>query len=65
VWLGEAATTLARNADYEIPYLRAQAGKLDQQLVDAERRGGDYLRLAGAAATEYRQARPAVPHRRF
>ena len=57
VWLGEAATTLARNADYEIPYLKAQAGKLDQQLVDAERRCADYIRLAGASAAEYRQAR--------
>ena len=42
--------------DYEIPALRAEAGKLDQQLQDAERRGADYLRLAGTSAAEYRQA---------
>ena len=50
---------LARSAAYEIPYLKAQASKLDQQLVDVERRGGEYLRMAGAAAAEYRQARHA------
>ena len=57
VWLGEAATALARNVDYEIPFRRAQAGKLDQQLVDAERRCAEYLHLADSAAAEYRQAR--------
>jgi len=60
VWLGEAATALARNVDYEIPYHRAQAGKLDQQLMDAERRCAEYLRLADTSAAEYRQARRNV-----
>ena len=57
MWLGEAATALARNVDYEIPYHRAQAGKLDQQLLDAERRCADYLRLADTSAADFRQAR--------
>jgi len=52
--------------DYEIPYHRAQAGKLDQQLMDAERRCAEYLRLADSSAAEYRQARhrPDVSHQK-
>ena len=61
VWLGEASTSLARSVDYEIPYLKAQASKLDQQLVDAERRGADYLRLTSTSAAEYHQARAQRP----
>ena len=33
VFLGEAAQTLVQNVDYEIPFLRKQAARFDQQVI--------------------------------
>ena len=33
VFLGEAAQTLIQNVDYEIPFLRKQAARFDQQVI--------------------------------
>ena len=32
VFLGEAAQTMVQNADYEIPFLRKQGTRFDQQV---------------------------------
>ena len=56
VRLGEAAITLARNVDYEVPFYRKQAAKLQQQLSDLERKHAEHLRSAVLAAKQYRTA---------
>jgi hypothetical protein len=38
VFLGEAAQAMVQNADYEIPYLRKQLAKYNQQVLDADRK---------------------------
>lgn len=55
MYVAEAAQTLARNADYEIPFLKKAAAKGQQQLADLERRKGEALKSAASAAAEYRQ----------
>lgn len=46
---------MARNVDYEVPFYRKQAAKLQQQLSDLERKHAEHLRSAVLAAKEYRQ----------
>jgi len=55
VLLGEAAFTLGRNVEFEIPFLRAQMVKHQQQLMDNERRQADYLKSAATAQSQYAQ----------
>ncbi len=55
VHIGEADFTLGRDAEFEIPYLRAQLVKHQQQLTDNERRQADYLKSAANAQTQYAQ----------
>jgi len=55
VHIGEAAFTLGRNVEFEIPYLRAQMLKHQQQLMDHEKKQADYLRSAANAQTQYTQ----------
>jgi hypothetical protein len=38
VFLGEAAQAMVQNTDYEIPYLRKQLAKHNQQVLDADRK---------------------------
>ena len=57
VHVGEAAFTLGQNMEFEIPFLRAQMVKHQQQLMDNERRQGEYLRSAANAQSHYAQVR--------
>ena len=41
VFLGEAAQAMVQNADYEIPFLRKQAARYDQQVGLLPRGSGD------------------------
>lgn len=41
--------------DFEIPYFKKQAEKMQHQLVDQEHKHEDYLRSADAATREYSQ----------
>ena len=66
--LGESAALLVTLAAYEIPALKAQAGKQQQQLGDLERRMAEHRRSAASAAQQHAQVRPlsgAGFHRAF
>jgi hypothetical protein len=52
--VAEAGLTLARNADYEVPFHRRQAAKNQQLVADLERRQGEAAKSAAAAAAEFR-----------
>jgi hypothetical protein len=56
VWLAEAARGLCQLADFELPFLRKQAAKLEQTASDHERRGAELVRGAAAAAAAYAAA---------
>lgn len=57
VFVGEAAQTMVQNVDYEVPYLRKQMAKCSQQMADAERRQGEYVRSAAQCAANYKKVR--------
>ena len=44
-----------RNTDFEIPYLKQQAAKEQQQLADLERKHTEHLHSAMQAARQYQQ----------
>ena len=44
-----------RNVDFEIPYLKQQAAKEQQQLADQERKHTEHLHSAVQAAKQYQQ----------
>lgn len=60
VFIGEAAQTMIQNVDYEVPYLRKQMAKCSQQMADAERRHGEYVRSATTCAANYKKVRPTT-----
>lgn len=55
IFLGEAGQLLVRNVDFEIPYLKQQAAKEQQQLADLERKHTEHLHSAVHAARQYQQ----------
>ncbi|PRW59500.1 CDK5RAP3 isoform A [Chlorella sorokiniana] len=55
IYVAEAAQALCRNADYEIPFLKKQAAKCQQQLADLERKKADAQKSAAAAAADFQQ----------
>ncbi|WIA38655.1 hypothetical protein OEZ86_001962 [Tetradesmus obliquus] len=55
VFVGEAAQTMIQNVDYEIPYLRKQMAKCNQQMADADRRHAEYSRSAVTCANNYKK----------
>ena len=57
IFLGEAGQLLVRNVDFEIPYLKQQAAKEQQQLADFERKHNEHLHSAVQAARQYQQVR--------
>lgn len=57
VFIGEAAHTMIQNVDYEVPYLRKAMAKCSQQMADAERRHGEYVRGAAQCAANYKKVR--------
>jgi hypothetical protein len=46
---------MVQNVDYEIPYLRKQLAKSNQQITDADRKHADYLRSAASCAAGFKQ----------
>ncbi|EFJ50509.1 hypothetical protein VOLCADRAFT_80276 [Volvox carteri f. nagariensis] len=55
VFLGECASILVQNVDFEIPYLRKQAAKQNQQIVDCDRKHSECLRNAALCAAKYKE----------
>ncbi|KAG2493959.1 hypothetical protein HYH03_007889 [Edaphochlamys debaryana] len=55
VYLGECGQALVQNVDFEIPYLRKQAAKLNQQIQDCERKHAECLRNAATCAAKYKE----------
>ncbi len=55
VFLGECATALAQNVDYEIPYLRKQATRMDQQIQDSDRKAAENVKNAAVCAAKYKE----------
>ena len=55
IFLGEAGQLLVRNVDFEIPYLKQQAAKEQQQLADLERKHNEHLHSVVQAARQYQQ----------
>ncbi|GBF99758.1 hypothetical protein Rsub_12533 [Raphidocelis subcapitata] len=55
VFMGEAASTMVANVDYELPYLRKQAARYSQLIADAERRGSEYVKAAATCANNFKQ----------
>ncbi|CAI5451205.1 unnamed protein product [Caenorhabditis angaria] len=53
VYLAEAAQTLQRLAQYEIPGLKRQIAKNDQAVVDATKKHGDYIKTAEDSKKQY------------
>lgn len=57
IHLGEAGNTLIHNVDFEIPYFKKQAEKLQQQIADHGHRHEEYLRNAETASRDYKEVR--------
>lgn len=57
VWMAESARTISRIVDHDAPRLKNSIAKAQQQLIDLERRRGEYLQAANSAAAEYKAQR--------
>jgi len=51
----EGGLTLARNVDFEIPYLKKQAAKNQHLMADLEKRSSECLKSAVVAANDFQQ----------
>ncbi|KAL6437066.1 hypothetical protein ACFW04_004991 [Cataglyphis niger] len=53
VYLAEAAQMLMRNVNYEVPNIKKQIQKLEQSLIDLEKKEVEYKKSENFAHTEY------------
>jgi hypothetical protein len=57
VFLGEAAQMMVQNVDYEIPFLRKQIARMDQQIADCDRKHAEFVKSSKQCAASFEKVR--------